>query len=405
MSDRLIRRELVRMSTLRMQMLQVHPFWGHLLLQVKLVPAPELDATAATDCVRHIWFNPARTRRLSLQQLGFVLAHEACHQLMASLSRQRGRNAHLWNCATDHAINHMVVAMTNPARPFAPLYKPPPKILLEARFAGKIAEAIYEYIAREEVPPARGLTVVLDAGEGESQTIKVPNVTDHGGGIDVHLPGELSPEQAGDLARRIGAALDVWGASRRRGHLPADLLRRVPLLGRAQIPWRRLLQRLASQHMAKEDYSLARPNRRYLDHDLVVPGLYGERVAELVLALDTSGSMGAEELGAVATELAGIVPLAQEVTLLVGDTEVKEEIRGDQVLTRLRQGAFKGGGGTDHRPFFAWMEQHRVRPDLFIGLTDLRSRFPEHKPPYPVLWVAPPEHGDAPWGQVIELTM
>jgi len=405
MSEDLKARELTRMSAIRMQMLQAHPFWAHLLLQVKLVPSPDLDAVAATDCVRRIWFNPALTRRLSLQQLGFVLAHEACHQLMASLGRQRGRNSHLWNCATDHAINHMVAAMTNPARPFEPMYRPPPKILLEARFAGKIAEAIYEYIAREEVPPARRLTVVLDAGEGEGRTIQVPNVTDHGGGIDVHLPGELSPEQARELARRVGTALDVWGASRRRGHLPADLLRRIPLPGRAQVPWRRLLQRLVSQHMARDDYSLARPNRRYLDHDLVVPGLYGERVAELVLALDTSGSMGPGELGAVAAELEGIVPLAREVTLLVGDAEVKEEIRGDQVLARLRQGVFKGGGGTDHRPVFAWMRLRRVRPDLFIGLTDLHSRFPERKPPYPVLWVAPPEHGEAPWGQVIELTM
>ena len=189
MSDGLANKELARLSTLRMQMLQVHPFWGHLLLQVKLVPAPELDAMAATDCVRHIWFNPARTKRLSLQQLGFVLAHEAFHQLMASLSRQRGRNPNLWNCATDHAINHMVAEMKNPARPNQPMYRPPPRILLGGRFADKIAEAIYEYIAREEVPPARGLTLVLGPGGGEGRQIRVPNVTDHGGDIDVHLPG------------------------------------------------------------------------------------------------------------------------------------------------------------------------------------------------------------------------
>ena len=392
------------MSAIRMQMLQVHPFWGHLLLQVKLVPALELDAIAATDCVRHIWFNPARTKRLSLPQLGFVLAHEVFHQLMASVSRQRGRNPLLWNCATDHAINHMVADMKNPARPHEPMYRQPPRILLEGRFAGKIAEAIYEYIAREEVPPVRSLTVVLDQGEDGGRQVRVP-VTDHGGNIDVHLPGELSPDQARELARRIGAALDVWASSHRRGHLPADLLRRVPLPGKAQVPWRRLLQRLVSQHLAKDDYSLARPNRRYLEHDLVVPGLYGERVAELVLALDTSGSMGPDELGAVAAELEGIVPLAREVTLLVGDVGVNEEIRGDLVLARLRQGEFKGGGGTDHRPIFAWLEQRRMRPDLFVGLTDLHSRFPQRKPPYPVLWVAPPEHGTPPWGQVIELTL
>jgi hypothetical protein len=43
-----------RFSMLRIQLLDCHPFWGHLLLQMRLVPAPDLDALAATDCVRHI---------------------------------------------------------------------------------------------------------------------------------------------------------------------------------------------------------------------------------------------------------------------------------------------------------------------------------------------------------------
>lgn len=91
-----------RVSVLRMQMQELHPFWGYLLMQVRMVPSPGLPAFAATDCVRRVWFNPLRTRHLGLAQLGFVLAHEAGHQVTASAERRRGRDPHLWNCATDY---------------------------------------------------------------------------------------------------------------------------------------------------------------------------------------------------------------------------------------------------------------------------------------------------------------
>ena len=404
MSEELVaQRELARMSAIRLQMLQIHPFWGYLLMQVQLVPAPELDAVAATDCVRHIWFNPKRTAPLTLSELGFVLAHEACHHLLASLDRQRGRNALLWNCATDHAINHMVCQMRHPANRQELLYHPPKGALLERRFQGKIAEVIYERLRCEPPPETRSLTVVLDAHGGDGRKIRVPNVADHGGAIDVHLPVELSPEQARELIERATSALEAHNSSSHPGHAPGNLLRKI-LGGRShQVPWQRVLQQLASQHMAKDDYSLARPNRRYLEHDLVVPGLYGEQVARLVVALDTSGSMGPKMLNAVAAELEAIVPLAREVTLLVGDTTVREVLQGEGALAHMRSHGLKGGGGTDHRPVFAWIEQQQRRPDLFVGLTDLHSSFPPKKPHFPVLWVAPRHHGEAPWGQVTEL--
>ena len=50
MTDEIARSELARLSQIRTQLLAEHPFWGHLLLQVALVPAPELPAFAATPC-------------------------------------------------------------------------------------------------------------------------------------------------------------------------------------------------------------------------------------------------------------------------------------------------------------------------------------------------------------------
>jgi predicted metal-dependent peptidase len=97
------RHEARRVSALRLQLLDLHPFWGFLLAHLKVLLAPELCAFAATDCHRHIWLNPMLTRHLDLPQLGFVLAHELGHHLLASADRQRGRQAQRWNTRTARA--------------------------------------------------------------------------------------------------------------------------------------------------------------------------------------------------------------------------------------------------------------------------------------------------------------
>jgi len=406
-----------RVSMLRMQMLEMHPFWGYLLLQLRIVPCCGLECLAATDCVRHIWFNPLKTRHLSNPQLGFVLAHEVGHQLYATRQRQRGRNPHLWNCATDFAINRIVSQIVHPARPGRRLYEPPEgeipglgeiHILLDPKWDGKIAEAIYEYLALDDLPEPLSVTLTLDledggdGGDGAAPgRISVPNLTDHGGGIDIHLPDDLSASQREELHGRITAAVDAWTRQQQAGDLPSDLVREVLSNGRAQVPWQRLFRRFTGQALVKDEYALSRPNRRYLEHDLLVPGLHSDRAGQVVVAVDTSGSIDRALLEDIAAELRALSQAAAELTLLVADAKVHEAVADVDVERFLAAARFRGGGGTDHRPVFRWIAEHRLQPDLFVGLTDLFSCFPSRKPPFPVLWVAPREHGKAPWGTVL----
>jgi predicted metal-dependent peptidase len=59
---------------------------------------------------------------------------------------------------------------------------------------------------------------------------------------------------------------------------------------------------------------------------------------------------------------------------------------------------------SSHLPVFDWLKDHNRRPDLFIGMTDLYSRFPDDPPPFPVLWITQGRRGKAPWGRVLEVT-
>ena len=109
--------ETERLAALRMQLLEMHPFWGYLLLQMRLVPALDLPSLAATDSISHIWFNPAMTRALDARELGFVLAHEVCHQVLATVERRHGREKFKWNMATDYAINALISDISIPGAP------------------------------------------------------------------------------------------------------------------------------------------------------------------------------------------------------------------------------------------------------------------------------------------------
>lgn len=387
--------EEARVRALRMQLLEHHPFWGFLLLQVKIVLDPELPAIAATDCLQHIWLNPLRTRALTTGQLGFALAHEVGHQVYATLARARGRNHHYWNCATDYAINRMVAEIPHPAR-HGPLYQTIPGILLDRRFDGLIAESIYERLVSE----------AAEAGSGEGEGAEVlsaagRSVQDHHGGIDVHLPAGLGDEEREEIESRIRAAVAEHRAHESRGHVPGEVLRALEE-GRARIPWRRVLRQYLQAALDRDDLDPRRPNRRWLTEGFVVPGLGGERVGLAIIALDTSGSVSNELLGEAFAEIRSIAAELADLRVVVADAKVQQVLSADNVDSWLAARRARGGGGTDHRPVFDWVRRERLQPDVFVGITDLHTELPKARPPYPVVWVCPKRHGKAPWGRVIE---
>ena len=113
-------------------------------------------------------------------------------------------------------------------------------------------------------------------------------------------------------------------------------------------------------------------------------------------AFDAGGRSDAALAALVRAEVTGGGKL-----LVVADAKVHHVEHGAAIDRLLLQGRVRGGGGTDHRPVFDWVREHGRQPDLFIGLTDLFTRFPNTRPHYPVLWVAPESHGRAPWGRIL----
>ena len=128
----------------------------------------------------------------------------------------------------------------------------------------------------------------------------------------------------------------------------------------------------------------------------------------LVVGLDTSGSINAQQIQAFLGEVTGILWSIGgiDLTLYVCDADVHAVWRltpQDPIPDKI-----PGGGGTDFRPVFDRIaKDYDTPPDALVFFTDSDGAFPEAPPDYPVLWIVdgPPELQErVPWGEVVEYT-
>ena len=97
----------------------------------------------------------------------------------------------------------------------------------------------------------------------------------------------------------------------------------------------------------------------------------------------------------------------ERVIILQVDTRITDvaEYASEDLPEELEA---KGGGGTDFRPGFAWLEAEGIEPACCLYFTDMEcSSYPEAEPPFPVLFCnysdPPSEWNREPWGERIDI--
>jgi predicted metal-dependent peptidase len=394
----------VRIQKARTTLLLDHPFFGSLLFRLGARSRSSI-ATMATDGVS-LFFNPDFVDTLSAAELAGVLAHEVMHPALQHHTRRGDRNPKLWNMACDFAINPMLVdaGLTLPK-----------DVLLDPRFRGLSAERIYNLL-EEEGNQSNSNEDAWRRGEsqesgGESaanigEEDDRPQAPHTPGGIGQVLdaPERIDGEDAAlaDQAREWQIAVEqAENVAKLAGKLPAGVTRSLEAARAAGVDWRELLRRAWSETIPT-DYGWTRPNRRHIWAGLYLPGVTSEGVGEIAIAVDCSGSVNARQLGLFEAEICSILGGQQPrlVYVLYFDAEVHkvETYQAGQPITL----APTGGGGTDFRPCFRWLEERAITPQNLIFLTDLCGTFPGDVPPYPVLW-ASTETRSVPFGQVIPM--
>ena len=190
-------------------------------------------------------------------------------------------------------------------------------------------------------------------------------------------------------------------AAKARGNLPGALERFARAAVKPRVDWRSVLRRFM-QAAARQDYSWRMPNPRFVAHGLYLPALRSEAMGEILVAIDTSGSVDEVMLGQFAAEIQAIADELQpeRIRTLYADARV----RGEQETERgdgFRLERFPGGGGTDFRPVFRRLEELEIQPVAVVYLTDLDGIFPQEPPAgVPVLWASTDDR-PAPFGEVV----
>jgi len=135
-----------------------------------------------------------------------------------------------------------------------------------------------------------------------------------------------------------------------------------------------------------------------------MPSLHA-RQTNVVVALDTSGSIEEHELDEFVSEVNAIKGLVNaRITLLACDSQLDKDgpwiYETWEPLTLPK--TILGRGGTDFSPVFNWVIDNNIYPDLVIYFTDAQGRFPQRRPITETLWLVKGA-SNVPWGQRIQL--
>jgi predicted metal-dependent peptidase len=220
--------------------------------------------------------------------------------------------------------------------------------------------------------------------------------------LDAPEPEAESDPSVSEQAREWQIAVEqAETVAKVAGKLPGSAVRALEAAQAAKVDWRELLRRAWSDTIPA-DYSWTRPNRRHVWSGLYLPGLTSEGVGEIAIAVDCSGSVNARQLGLFEAEIRSILAGQQPrlVHVLYFDAAVQkvETYQAGQPVSLFPV----GGGGTDFRPCFDWIQEHGVFPQTLVFLTDLCGTFPREGPTYPVIW-ASTEARRVPFGEVVPM--
>ena len=362
-----------------------------------------------------------------------VVAHETLHCALGHHCRRGERDPELWSEAADLAINPILVANK---------FTLPAGALLDPAYQNLSAEEIYARRLRASSganAPNSSSSRSDDGGGGGGAPDKMPqsratcgdpsqNDSKQGtptsqiptGGSDGGVP-DSRPGRFGEvLDANDNEGNPLWPAEKSRrqqewsiaaeqaicsakscGHEASSLERPLRESRESTQDWRAILREFIAA-VGPSDYRWSPPHRRYIASGLYLPSIERRGVGPVVIAVDTSGSIGTEELEQFAGEISAIAEEAQPEAIHVVYCDAAVQSSQEFCSSEQIWLAPNGGGGTDFRPVFTWVEQNELNPVCLIYLTDLCCHsFPE-PPNYPVLWVTDSRR-TAPFGETMRI--
>lgn len=417
--DKVLTSDPVRYTEIKTALLMGMPFFASLLLDlmnVKIGKFPSMGLTTAGTDGKTIWIDEDFMKKLTLPECLFLVAHEILHAILLHMPRAKrykdigfdGQpfNDLVWNIATDYAVNATLVESKVGVMPKGGL-------LDMGRFPHtQSADENYRELMKNPPPPkprgkGKGPPGGGPPGDGSGGSEPTPGEAQaEQGTLDAHVMPASADVNEHEVRRAVESAS---AAAKAQGKMPAGLSRLVDGLLNPQVSWQEKLPMQIMQSARRDTVNWSRPHkRRLLMQGVYLPAYTGHGIGDVVMVVDTSGSIGPRELKVFLSEVEGVLSTCnpERIWVVGADARVASvhELSGcESLLDNMPE--VKGGGGTAFGPAFEWVQEEGIEPAVLIYLTDMYGSFPDVAPPYPVIWCSTTPDRTGPFGQTIHIDM
>jgi len=362
------------------QLTSKHPYFGMLASRLKHEENLQIDYFVSNG-VRFI-YNPEYIETLDIDELFFILTNCVMHHVLSHSQRKLSRKGPLWQLATDFAINNMLHKNK---------LKVPKGANFDKKYKNMYSEEIYELLKEEyseqtgnnSFDDVKNLESFLkETGKNSSMFKNIENIDDE------------KTEDEWDYAQSIAKEV-----ASKKSLMPLGLERFTKKLKANDVDWKFELYNAINRHM-RNNYSFMPPNKKHLYRGFALPSLTSDTLS-LIVAIDTSGSIREDILGAFIEEFKTIMQNfpAVSIELLIADAKVHSHHSfqgGEEIDFPL-----KGGGGTDYRPTFEYIDANIPMSSMVLYFTDGEGIYPRIPPSYEVLWALSQKKNKIPFGRSI----
>lgn len=373
-------------SQAKFRLYNASPFFGSIIFNLPTVE-DEKTPTLGVDGER-LFYNKKFWEKYNNNpriQLG-LLCHEVGHLFLGHIWRRKNREEmiidpasgqifYLWNLAGDIVINNMI--LTNPK------FQLPKECPRDSKYLNWSTEQVYEDLKKRMKKNKQEIIVM---GQGETCD------------KSKHNKGDGQSKKQKELqAKWNQIGKQALAHAKSKGENPMGMERFFKELEPKE-DWRQILLSYVSPF--SNDYSFNPTDRRFLDEDFRLPDIQqGEKIDWLAIGIDTSGSIGQQELDAFISEIKAIMSSFDKVKvrLTFCDAQATPFVE----LEDFDPKAIKpvGGGGTSFKPVFDLVKKEQNDPVALLYFTDLMGDFPSHAPQYETIWINTTPQSQPPFGK------
>ena len=310
--------------------------------------------TAYTDGVNKV-YGREFVDKLNDEELRALILHENLHVALKHMSRfmkEFKAEPQLINASADYVVNDIIVNLQD--RYFCKL---PDGGLVDSKYHNWSVRQVYNDLKQKQDndPDFQPQDSLDKHGFGEGEC------------------GNMTPQEQKKLSEKIDKALRQ--GSLLAGKLGGKTPQAIEDLLTGKVDWRAVLREfITSNTRGMEELSWRNYSKKHIPNDIYLPSAISEKMEELVIGWDTSGSIGNQANAEFAGELKLICENVNpsKVRILWWDTEVT----GEQVFTEGNYEGMdkvlkpRGGGGTDPNCIPKYIKDKNINASAMVVFTD-----------------------------------